>query len=51
MREVRIEEEIFLKDKALDGNFVIHLQQCTTLVHLPGDMADFTASSLPVPAP
>lgn len=36
MREVRIEEETFLEDKALDGNFVIHLQECTTPVHLPG---------------
>lgn len=47
MREVRIEEETFLEDKALDGNFVIHPQERTTPVHLPGDMADFTACSSP----
>lgn len=50
VREVRTEEETFLEDKALDGNFVIHPQECTTLVHLPGNPADFTACSLPVPA-
>lgn len=47
VREVRIEEETFLEDKALDGNFVIHPQERTTPVHLPGDMADFTACSSP----
>lgn len=51
MREVRTEEETFLEDKGLDGNFVIHPQERTTPLRLPGDMADFTACSLPVPAP
>lgn len=51
VRGVRIEKEILLEDKGLDGNFVICPEEGTALVLLPGDMGKIAAYSLPALGP
>jgi len=49
VKDVRTEKEILLEDKGLDGNFVIHPEERTASVPLPGDMGKIAACSLPAP--
>lgn len=47
VRDARIEKETLLEDKELDGNFVIHPEEGTAPVPLPGDMGKIAACCLP----
>lgn len=47
LRDARIEKETLPEDKELDGDFVIHPEEGTAPVPLPGDMGKIAACSLP----